>query len=164
MKKFLIQIFLLLLLIGLSIYFFSPTQGKKVEVPFFPQKPSVSNIQINNTTFQAEVADTASKRSKGLGGRASLGETEGMLFIFDKADKHPFWMKGLSFPLDFVWIKDNKVIDILENIPSPKAGQVDSDLPIYSSKVEADKVLEINAGSISKFGIKVGDEIKISTQ
>ncbi len=161
MKKFLIQIFLLILVTGISLFFFSPLQtNNKIEIPFIPQKPSVSTLEVNGISFQVEVADTASKRSKGLGGRSGLGEKEGMLFVFDNADKHPFWMKGLSFPLDFIWIRDNKVVDTTENIPPQAAGQPDSELPIYSSKVNADRVLEVNAGTVKKFNIKVGDEIK----
>ena len=84
-----------------------------------------------------------------------------MLFIFAKSDKHAFWMKGLSFPLDFVWIKDDTIIDILEDISAPRVGQADAELPIYSAKAAVDKVLELNAGSVKKFNIKIGDTIKI---
>lgn len=164
MKKFLIQIFFLLLVTSICLFFFSPLQsGNKIEIPFLPQKPSVTTLEVENVTFQVEVADTNSKRSKGLGGRSGLGEKEGMLFIFETVDKHPFWMKGLSFPLDFVWIADNKVVDTTENVPPQASGQPDSDLPIYSSKVNADKVLEVNGGTVKKFNIKVGDEIKVNT-
>jgi len=70
-------------------------------------------------------------------------------------------MKGISFPLDFVWIKDDKIVDILENIKPPQKDQPDSQIPIYSSKVEVDKVLELNGGTVQRLNIKVGDTIKI---
>ncbi len=162
MKKFVIQAILLISVIGVGIIFFMPAGNSKIDIPFLPQVSKFNDLQINDTHIRVELSDTASKRSKGLSGRASLAENEGMLFIFDKADKYPFWMKGLSFPLDFVWIKGDKVVDILENVPSPVSGQKDADLPIYSSKVEVDKVLEINGGTIKKFNIKVGDTIILS--
>lgn len=162
MKKFTIQTIFLLLVIGAGIFFFSPGgSSSKIELPFLPQQPKFSNLEINGSTIKVEVADTAAKRSKGLGGRMSLGENEGMLFVFEKADKYPFWMKGLKFPLDFVWIADDKVVDILENVTPPPPGQTDSSLPIYSSKVDADKVLEVNGGVVTKLNIKVGDTVKI---
>ena len=82
-----------------------------------------------------------------------------MLFIFPKADKYPFWMKGLSFALDFVWIRDNRVVDILENIQPPAANTPDSALPIYSANMPIDKVLELNAGAVKLLGIRVGDKM-----
>ena len=163
MKKFIIQAVLLLVVIGIALFFFSPTnQSPKLDLPFFPQKQTLSKLEIGGVTLNVEIANTASKRNKGLSDRVSLGQDEGMLFIFQKLDKYAFWMKGLKFPLDFVWIKDNTVVDILQNILPPAPGQKDESLPIYSSKVEFDKVLEVNAGVIQKLNIKVGDIVKLS--
>lgn len=161
MKKFLIQIILLISVIGVGIVFFVPGKNPNLEIPFLPQQAKYNDLQINDTLLKVEVADTAAKRSKGLGGRQSLGENEGMLFVFDRADKYPFWMKGVSFALDFVWIKGDAVVDVLENVPPPVPGQSDAALPIYTAKEEIDKVLELNAGSVKKFNIKAGDKISV---
>ncbi len=160
MKKFLIQVVLLMVVIGIGIAFFIPGSTSTISLPFLPQPTKTNELQINDAVFKVEVADTPEKRSKGLGGKESLSDNEGMLFIFDKADRHTFWMKGLKFSLDFVWIKGDMVVDILENVPQPAQGQTDASLPIYTSKTEADKVLELKAGSVKKFNIKVGDSIK----
>ncbi len=163
MKKFIAQGVLLIIVIAAAFYFYSPKGGSKnPDIPFLPQPPKFSNLQIDNTVFKAEVADNNTKRNKGLGGRTSLGELEGMLFVFDVKDTHVFWMKGLSFPLDFVWISDNKVVDVTENVSPPAKGQSDASLPTYASKEPVDKVLEINGGSVKKFNIKVGDEVSIN--
>lgn len=163
MKKFTIQIIFLLLVIGISLVLFSPTSGNRnIKLPFLPEQKKSADLEINSAVIKVEVADTASKRSKGLGGRQTLGENEGMLFIFDRADKYVFWMKGLSFPLDFVWIKDTKVLDIVENISPQTQGQDDASLPVYSSNEPVDKVLELNAGTVKRLNIKVGDTIKIT--
>ncbi len=161
MKKFIIQTVLLIVVIGVAVFFISPKGGGSIALPFLPQKEKSASLQINDAKLQVEVADTPTKRSKGLGGRASLGENEGMLFAFDKEDKYPFWMKGLSFPLDFVWIKGTEVVDISENIQPPVSGQSDASLPIIAPKVPVDKVLEVNAGVIKKFNIKVGDTVSV---
>lgn len=163
MKKFVIQAVLLLVVIGIGFFLANPKgEPKTLDLPFLPQPAKFANVQINDETIRVELADTPAKRSKGLAGRTSLGENEGMLFVFARADKYPFWMKGLSFSLDFVWIKDEKVEDILTNIPPPQKGQVDSTLPIYSSAVPVDKVLELNAGTVQKINIKVGDSVKLT--
>lgn len=161
MKKFIIQAIGLVLIISAGLYFFRSGSGS-VEFPFVPKSPKLTTLQINNSALKVEVADTAKKRSKGLGGRENIASDEGMLFVFDKADRYPFWMKGLKFPLDFVWIKDNTVVDFLENVPPPAANQKESALPIYSAKVEINKVLEINAGLVQRLNIKIGDTIKLS--
>lgn len=163
MKKFLVQFVFLIIVIGVALFFFSPTGGQKTfEIPFLPQRTTLSSLEINGHKFQVEVADTQSKRNKGLSGRQSLPQDQGMLFIFDHADKYPFWMKGLNFPLDFIWISGDKVVDILPNISPPSPGQPDESLTIYQPRVEVDKVLEINGGMSEKSGIKFGDTVVLT--
>ena len=97
-----------------------------------------------------------------MSGREKLASDEGMLFIFEEVDKYPFWMKGLNFPLDFIWINGDKVVDILPNISPPSPGQSDESLTIYQPRVEIEKVLEINGGTAEKLGIKIGDSVKLN--
>lgn len=160
MKKFTIQAIFLLLVIGAGLFLYS-TNPSLSNLPFLPQTTVVKELQINESKLKVEIADTKEKRSKGLGGRASLAEDEGMLFVFPKSDKYPFWMKGLSFPIDFVWIRGDKVVDILSDVPPPSPGQTDASLPIYSSKEEVEKVLEVTSGTVQRLNIKVGNSVKI---
>lgn len=162
MKKFTIQVILLLVVITVGLVFFSPTgKSPAVNLPFLPQSKVVKTLKINDHVFKVEIADTSQKRNKGLGGREKLASDEGMLFVFEKSDKYPFWMKGLKFPLDFIWIKDFKIAGTLPNILPPDPSQKDQDLPVFSSPSEIDKVLEVNAGTVETLGIKVGDSIKV---
>lgn len=159
MRKFIVQAILLLLVAAGAIFLFrSPTA---INLPFVPEKTMVRKIEINNAKITAEVADTQAKRKKGLGGRETLASDEGMLFVFEDKGKHSFWMKGLTFPLDFIWIEGNKVAGVLENVPPPARGQTDESLPIYQSQEDIDKVLEVRAGTVGKFNIKAGDPVKI---
>jgi hypothetical protein len=52
----------------------------------------------DGTVVNAEVAASKQNRERGLMYHEGLGEDEGMLFVFDKEDKYPFWMKGVDFP------------------------------------------------------------------
>ena len=161
MKKFLVQTVLLLIIISVALVFFSPFgKSAKLDIPFLPQPSQFKSIEINGNKLKVEIADTDSKRNKGLGGRDSLALDEGMLFIYAKASSHPFWMKGMRFPLDFIWINGGKVVDLTLGVLPPVSQAKDADLPIYSSKSEADKILEVNTGVIQKLNIKVGDTIK----
>lgn len=158
MKKFVIQVvFLIIVTFGaLAIY-----ASKITTLPFIPEKPKTNIVQINNTKVSVEIADTASKRKQGLGGRQSLASDSGMLFVFEKPDVYKFWMKGLAFPLDLIWIKDSKIVDIIKNATPPTPGQKDETLPLYAPSQPIDKVLEVNGGFVDTYGIQVGDIIEI---
>ncbi len=159
MRKFVIQTFLLVVVIGAALYMFK-SNPSLTGLPFLPEKPVVSKLQINDVTLKVEVANTAEKRKQGLGGRQSIASDEGMLFVFPDLGKHPFWMKGLSFALDFIWIDGEKIVDLTSNVPPPTPGQADSALPIYQSKEDINRVLEVNGGTIQRLNIKIGDLIK----
>lgn len=158
MKKFAIQFVLLIIAIFLSILFYT---GRIHSIPFLLEPAPGAEVLINDIRIKVEIADTAARRKKGLGGRERLATDGGMLFVFEREDKYPFWMKGLKFPLDFIWIKGDKVSDILQNAPNPTEGQKDEDLPIYQPTLPVDKVLEVNAGVVEKLKIKVGDTVSI---
>ena len=156
MKKFVIQgIVLLVVLFGALMLSFG-----KVDLPFIPQIPKSSTLLINNNQINIDVADNQSKRALGLSGRESLATDSGMLFLFDTPKKYQFWMKGMKFPLDFIWIRNKKVVDVLEKIPSPTEEQKDETLPVYESIVDIDSVLEVNSGYVNAHNIKVGDSIE----
>ncbi len=117
-------------------------------------------VTIGDVTFGAELAYTADLRTKGLSERDGLDSQTGMLFIFDDGRASAFWMKGMRFPLDFVWIgHDCTVVAVTENVPNEAPGTPNSALPLYRSFVEAEYHLEINAGEVEKLGIGVGDSV-----
>jgi len=62
------------------------------------------------TCFYAEIADTLGERERGLSGKQSLGDDKGMLFIFEEETLPGFWMKDMKFPIDILWIDENKKI------------------------------------------------------
>lgn len=123
------------------------------------KSPRIEKIHISEIIINAEVADSADARKKGLGGRENLPANSGMLFIFPKADYFNFWMKGMKFPIDIIWIEDNKIVSITKNVPAPETGTVDADLPIYTSSEPIDSALEVNAGFSDLHDIKIGDRI-----
>lgn len=120
-----------------------------------------TQLKINDSLINVEVANTQESRTQGLGGRESLASNSGMLFEFEKSGKYGFWMKGMLFPLDFIWINGNKVVDLLPNVAPPSPNQDPSTLPIFEPVVEVDKVLEVNSGFIMDHNIKVGDEVTL---
>lgn len=65
----------------------------------------VGEVIINDQKILVEVVDTWPAIYKGLSGRESLAENQGMLFVFPKLDIYEFWMKDMKFPLDIIWIQ-----------------------------------------------------------
>lgn len=116
-------------------------------------------IWIGQNKIMAEVADSNEERIKGLSGRQFLDEDRGMLFIFEQPGLYTFWMKDMKIPLDFIWVRDDKIVDTTENV-QPPAG-ISAPLPIYRPAEKADKVLEVNAGWVARHRVKAGDVIQI---
>ena len=75
-------------------------------------------IRIGPHTFQVEVAATPQQRERGLMGRTRLPENGGMLFIFDNAGRHCFWMRNTPLPLSIAFIdKAGRIANIADMQP-----------------------------------------------
>lgn len=115
-------------------------------------------ITIAGKTYNVEEARTEEELSKGLKGIEELPEDGGMLFYMDdQLQQQVFTMKGVSIPLDIIFIdQDYEVVDVKSNC---KPGQKF----VIGTMKEDDEddyiayVLEVNANS----GISEGDELEI---
>jgi uncharacterized membrane protein (UPF0127 family) len=116
-------------------------------------------LSIDSATFNVEIASTMVEQARGLSYRTSLGENDGMLFIFSSGSVQSFWMKDMNFPLDMIWISGNTVVGFAQDAPAEPGVAFPSQ--IYSSPSNTDKVLEVNAGTVTKYNIKVGDAVSI---
>lgn len=159
MKKFTIQALALVVVMLIALAY---ATAKLPVVPFTHQQTKQSELKVGDTYVKIEVADTPSKRQKGLGGRESLASDSGMLFVFQETKKYNFWMKDTKFPLDLIWIRSGVVVDILKKMVPPMPGQADETLPIYTSNETVDMALEVNSGFVDQHGIKVGDKIELN--
>ena len=113
---------------------------------------------INNHTFKLLVAKTAQEKEIGLSKRKSLDKNSGMLFTFDQPDYYSFWAKDMQFPIDILFINNDKIVTIYKDIKPQK----DQDsLPILKPKEVSDIVLEINAGLSEKYKFSEGDLVKV---
>lgn len=146
MNKKLIIIFLIVLLI-----IFILLSYKSVK--------KLPKVIINGKEIIVEIADSDLLRQKGLSNRKSLAENQGMLFIFPQKDYHSFWMKDMNFPLDFIWLDDEVVIDLTENVPVyPPLSELSP--PIITPGSQANRVLEVNSGIIKKYNIRINDKVR----
>lgn len=123
---------------------------------YYSKNPLTAYIEIQGVRFPVEIAATKKEKERGLGYRNAVAPGHGMLFAFDHKEQYKFWMKGMNFPIDIVWIDESTVADITENIPVP----IGSSAAIYVPRVPVNRVLEINAGEVKKFGIRLGDTVR----
>ena len=112
----------------------------------------INAVQFNNIFIPVTTAFTNEEQKKGLSGRESLPEEEGLLFIFSKPDFYGFWMKEMKFPIDIVWIDENLMITHIARDVKPNSFP-----QIFKPDQKSLYVLEVNAGLTAKYGIKVGD-------
>ena len=148
--------FRLTLLIIIAV--FALITGAFLAVPV-PNK-NFAIAEINGAKIMVEVAADSHSHALGLAGRESISDRSGMLFLFEKADYYGIWMKDMKFPLDIMWIKNNSIVDLEENVEPPSAGASNSALAIYRPDVPADLVLEVKSGFAKKYNVKIGDSIK----
>ncbi len=126
---------------------------------FLPHGAVVSNrVCYKLNCFEVEVASTEAQRVAGLSNRTSLEAEKGMLFVFSQAGNYPFWMKGMNFPLDIIWIAKNGTVVFIERNAQPCT--TTECIPIDPQK-NVSYVLEVNAGIASSIGLKVGDKVEI---
>lgn len=147
-KRFFIPI---LFLAGAASYYFFLQTGPGREITY-------AYVQFKDVAVTAEIADTDTKRIQGLSGRPRLGETEGMLFIFDAPAVQQFWMKDMRFGLDVIWINEGTIQGISAHVPPPSGGAI----PRMGSDVPVQYVLEVPAGFAEKYRILAGDRVDIS--
>ena len=122
-------------------------------------KVLTKTLSVGNIKLQIEIADSLTKQVQGLSGRDSLCENCGMLFVYDRPDFRSFWMRGMKFPLDLIFIRDGRIAEIVPNVPTPMPGQ---DIPLVHSQSAADAVLEVNAGLSFRNHLQIGDLVQES--
>lgn len=121
-----------------------------------------SKVKIGLKEVDLEIVDTPQEKAKGLSGKPSISGDEGMLFIFNNKSYPSFWMKDMNFAIDIIWISDDTIVQIDENVPHPSYDQNDKELPLYRPPIAINYVLEVSAGFSKNNGIKVGDRIDLT--
>jgi uncharacterized membrane protein (UPF0127 family) len=110
-------------------------------------------VQLHNVVVQAEVVATPEKLYLGLGGRKRLAPGSGMLFVMPTFDVQEFCMRGMQFPIDIIWIAQDRIIGFQENLSPKDPGE-------FLSPAPANLVLEVPAGFVKSAGLKVGDRLE----
>lgn len=128
-----------------------------VAVWWINQRPTIS-VRLGETTFAAWVADDDAERIKGLSGVTSLSDTQAMLFDFQRQERWGIWMKDMKLPIDIIWLdRDKTVVYIVEQAPAELGTQ-----KTYKPPVPARYVLEVRAGAVADYGVRLGDSAQFN--
>ncbi|MHB8834990.1 MAG: DUF192 domain-containing protein [Candidatus Methylomirabilia bacterium] len=114
-------------------------------------------VCIRGICFDAEIAVTATERSRGLMYRETLTKDRGMLFVFPEEGIHRFWMKNTRIELDIIFIAaDQRVVSI-----SRRAQPCRKDPCVrYSPAGNVAYALEIAGGLATTYGFAAGDLVE----
>jgi uncharacterized membrane protein (UPF0127 family) len=106
---------------------------------------------------QVEVADTDAERSRGLMGWEHLPEDAGMVFVFPGGSTSAFWMKDTLIPLSIAFYDpEGRIVRILDMEPCRR-----DPCPLYDPHASYRGALEVNRGAFRRWGVEVGDSLRV---
>lgn len=112
--------------------------------------------KTRRNTFDVEVMRNDADRARGLMYRRSMAADRGMLFDFERVAPVTMWMKNTYLSLDMVFIRaDGTIARVAADTEPLSTAIVASGEPVLA-------VLELNAGTAAKFGIRAGDRVEHS--
>ena len=123
-------------------------------VYLYLEPEGTATITFAGQSLTVDLAKTSSQQELGLGGRPSMTEDHGMLFVFGSASRWGFWMKGMEFPLDIVWFGANRSVIYFVQDLQPCTPV---DCQTYYPPGNALYVLEVNAGFVALHNVTVGE-------
>lgn len=128
-----------------------------VAYTFWPSIGSTT-VTIGPKTFHAEVADTEELRQLGLTQQTMMRDDQALLMVYDYDDVWPIQTKDMKFPIDIVWIGQNKKVMYVAKNARPSSNSV------YRPGGKSRYVLQLPAGSTTKYSVSVGKQAEFVYQ
>ncbi|MCM1985189.1 DUF192 domain-containing protein [Lyngbya confervoides] len=139
----------------------SPSAGSDLSAPAeSPQAqflPIGAQVRLGDRIIQLEVAATEAQQAQGLMYRTELPDDRGMIFPFTPPRRAGFWMKNTLIPLDIIFLRNQKIITLHEQVPPCQSVTC----PTYSAQGLTDEVIELRAGLAQELGLKLGDRVAV---
>jgi len=114
-----------------------------------------TDLKIGSGVFSAKVAQDIASQETGLAGVKEMKPNDALIIAYDKDETAGIWMKGMLVSIDAVWLNgDKEVIHIVKNMTPAM------DEKVFKPTTKARYVIELPAGSVQLYNIKVGDSAK----
>ena len=105
-------------------------------------------------TLKAEVAVTVDQIRTGMMFRDSIGEDEGMLFVFGRPHRASFWMKNVTVALTVAYLdSDGRIVEIHDLEPGEET-------PVQSEAAHIQFALETSRGWFERRKIRPGTLVR----
>jgi len=132
-----------------------------------PKAPRVviERITLEGERFDLEVAADRDSIAKGLGGRESIADDGGMLFVFPDAQMRHFWMLDCLIDIDIIFVDSVGGVTAVHRMKADpqrdgeSRAAYEARLRRYSSVGRAQFAIELQAGSLDRLGIKPGHRL-----
>lgn len=106
-------------------------------------------LRIDDHVIIADIAATARERGHGLMYRESLSDEEGMIFVFERPDRHCFWMRNTLIPLSIAFLDaQGRILQINQMAPESEE--------LHCATRPASYALEVRQGWFAERGIRPG--------
>lgn len=120
-----------------------------------------ARIAVGETDLTVDLAITPAEQTLGLGYRNGLEPGTGMLFVGPEPAPRTFWMKGMRFCLDIIWIEDGEITGAAEDACPDPPGTPDTERARFHSPGPASFVLEVPAGWLAEHGYGPGTPVDL---
>lgn len=111
-------------------------------------------VVVGGVELKVEVAREEEEKARGLQYRRSLGEDEGMLFVYEPPEEVRLWMKNTSIPLSAAFADESgRILRIVNMEPYQTR--------VHSSGRPVAYALEVRQGWFERHGVGPGDRITL---
>ena len=118
---------------------------------------AVIETRTGPVRVQVEIADTPEVRERGLMHRTTLAEDAGMVFLWPEDTRSAFHMKDTLIPLSIAFFDaEGRILATLDMEPCRA-----DPCPTYDPGVAYRGAIEVGRGALSRWGVTVGDRIRI---
>ena len=126
----------------------------RASVPGEPTRPLTGlptvQVWLGTNQMTAEVVRTMEEIHTGMMFRTSIGEDQGMLFVFGRPHRASFWMKNVSVPLSCAYLDpDGRILEIHDLEPGEET-------PVYARSSRVQFVLETGRGWFERRRVQPG--------
>jgi uncharacterized membrane protein (UPF0127 family) len=113
-------------------------------------------IKLGDRTVQLQIAALPAEMQKGLMFRKTMGEHEGMLFVFSRPQPLGFWMRNTELPLDIGYLDaSGELKEIYPMYPHDERS-------VESRARNLQFALEMNQGWYAKQGVRPGAKLDLA--